>query len=63
LADSSDASKPQRQHVFQRLRNPNPANDAEAAAQANLSYMPQLSGDDGDIIQDFPRTWFTLQAS
>jgi hypothetical protein len=63
LADNSAASKPLRQHVFARLRNPLPANDAEATAQANLFYMPQLSGDDGDITQGFPKTWFSVLPS
>jgi len=68
LADNSDAAKTARQDVFLRIRTPVPTLDihyppAEAVKQANYSYMPQLSGDDGDVTEDQPATWFTVLSS
>ena len=60
LADKSAAAQPARQAVFNRLRNPAPASDAEAKSQASLLYMPQLSGDEGFTTQGEPSTWFTV---
>ena len=61
IAKLSDPARAKsfRQKVFERLRNPNLSGDA-AVTQANLNYMPQLSGDGGFTTQDEPATWFTL---
>ncbi len=63
LADKSDASKPARHAVFDRIRNPAPPDDATARAQANLRFMPQISGDEGYITEGEPSTWFTVLKS
>lgn len=66
-------------HLFERLRTPiavapyntmrklddcllNPKGQ-EAVSQANLSYMPPLSGDEGDLIMGDPTTWLSLTES
>jgi hypothetical protein len=63
LADKTDAGKAARQHVFDRLRNPAPATPQEAVAQANLRFMPQLSGDEGYTTEGEPTTWFSVLRS
>ena len=59
LASTSAANRPARHRVFARLRNPN-LTGADAVKQANLNYMPQLSGDDGFTTGGEPGTWFAL---
>lgn len=59
LASSSDKDRPARQRVFARLRNPD-LTGAEAVKQANLDYMPQLSGDEGFTTGGEPTTWFAV---
>lgn len=61
-------------HIFSRVRTPlvrppfekkphagllDPVSQ-EAVNQANLSFMPPLSGDEGDVAMDVPETWFFL---
>src|SRR5436190_21232824 len=62
--------------IFKRLRTPivHPPFDTtpvpgsislapeniEAVNQANLTYMPPLAGDEGDVTQGDPTTWFSL---
>jgi L-Lysine epsilon oxidase N-terminal/L-lysine epsilon oxidase C-terminal domain/Iron-containing redox enzyme len=59
LASPDPASQALRQRVFARIRNPNLAGD-EAVRQANLNFMPQLSGDEGFTTHGEPGTWFSL---
>lgn len=59
LADPSEAAKSGRQALFERIRNPF-ATDDEAKAQANIKFMPALSGDSGDTIDEDPDTWLKL---
>jgi hypothetical protein len=37
-----------------------PPESLEAVNQANLSFMPPLAGDEGDVTQGDPTTWFSL---
>ena len=71
LADSSDANKSMRQFVFKFIRNPRllakvvdgtatPQERTAANAQANIRFMPALSGDSGDSTSGSPATWLTL---
>lgn len=48
-----------RRTIVNLLRNPNLTGD-QARAQANLYYMPQLSGDEGDHVMGEPDTWLTV---
>jgi len=48
-----------RGRIFSLLRNPNLSGD-DARAQANLNYMPQLSGDDGTTVMGDPDTWLKV---
>jgi L-lysine epsilon oxidase C-terminal domain len=59
LASNKPADQPARQRVFARLRNPN-LSGADAVRQANLSFMPQLSGDEGFTTNGEPSTWFSV---
>jgi L-Lysine epsilon oxidase N-terminal/L-lysine epsilon oxidase C-terminal domain/Iron-containing redox enzyme len=59
LASNSDKDRPARQRVFARLRNPD-LTGAEAVRQANLDFMPQLSGDEGFTTGGEPATWFSV---
>jgi L-Lysine epsilon oxidase N-terminal/L-lysine epsilon oxidase C-terminal domain/Iron-containing redox enzyme len=86
-AQAKEAQSPQRR-IFARLRTPllhYPGLDArqptadelhpfsqEAINQANLSFMPPLAGDEGDVTHPIydaetnrlaPRTWFSLTAT
>jgi hypothetical protein len=45
-----------REHIAKILRNPN-LSGADAKAQANLNFMPQLSGDEGDTEMGDTDTW------
>jgi hypothetical protein len=63
LADKTDSKKLARHAVFDRIRNPAPPNAAAARAQANLRFMPQLSGDEGYTTEGEPSTWFTVLTS
>jgi hypothetical protein len=63
LADNGATARAARQRVFQRLRTPAPADGPGAAEQANLFFMPQLSGDEGDQTEQDPTTWLTLLPS
>ena len=49
LADPEEAKRPDSPQaaVFAHLRNPELSDAIEAANQANLSFMPLLSGDEG----------------
>lgn len=66
-------------HLFERLRTPiihppfetakkpdayllDPASQA-AINQANLSFMPPLAGDEGDVTMGQPKTWLSLTES
>src|SRR5262249_15076310 len=60
-----------RQHIFSLLRNPiylRPAIDtalreeqrALALQQANATFMPALSGDEGNRVAGQPETWLTV---
>ncbi|NRA14933.1 MAG: iron-containing redox enzyme family protein [Oceanospirillaceae bacterium] len=47
--------------IFKHIRNPNlDSNSYEAGNQANLSFMPPLSGDEGTITLGEPDTWLKL---
>ena len=59
LADNGAQSAPARQRVFKILREPNKFD----VAQANYSFMPILSGDNGDATMEKPETWLTLLES
>jgi hypothetical protein len=48
-----------RAHILELLRNPNLSGD-DAKKQANLYYMPQLSGDEGDATMGEPDTWLKV---
>lgn len=55
-SESSPQSK-----VFRHIRNPRLKKDSiEAANQANLSFMPALSGDEGTSTLGSPETWLNL---
>jgi len=60
LADNAKRSAPSRRAVFDRMRDPTPADAASAAAQANFTYMPILSGDGGFATMGVPDTWFSV---
>ena len=59
LASNAGNQQGFRNIVFGVLRNPN-ATGAEAEAQANGGFMPQLSGDDGDAANGKPGQWLSL---
>ena len=63
LSDNRNEARPFREQVFARVRNPRPATPEEARQQASFFYMPQLSGDGGDLTQDEPDTWFSILPS
>lgn len=47
--------------LFERIRNPRlDSSSPEAIRQANLYFMPPLSGDEGDARTGDPKTWLTL---
>ena len=48
-----------REHILSLLRNPNLSGD-DAKTQANLNFMPQLSGDEGDTTMGEPNTWLKV---
>ena len=87
LADNGPTGEPTRRYVFKRIRKPLDwemvdgkvviKDEAFANSQANYTFMPQLSGDDGDAIT-FPQpkdeeadeddglialTWFSVTQS
>ncbi|KAF7792008.1 hypothetical protein EIP86_003035 [Pleurotus ostreatoroseus] len=47
LSSKAEADKPLREHIFETLRQP----DFEDKDQANVKFMPRLSGDNGDAIE------------
>jgi hypothetical protein len=51
-----------RVNIFFRLRDPD-AKGKDAIAQANNSFMPQLSGDGGDATEGDPETWLSILSS
>src|ERR1041385_2457954 len=59
LADNSSDAEPYRRRVFERIRDPR----KRLAEQANYSFMPPLSGDEGTIIQGEPDKWLYLLES
>jgi hypothetical protein len=60
LANDKDATgSALREHIFSILRNPNLSGD-DATAQANLNFMPQLSGDEGDEEMGNADTWLKV---
>ena len=59
LADNSPANAPYRQAVFQRLRNPR----TRVPEEADYTYMPALSGDEGDVTIGAPDRWLYLLES
>ena len=59
LSRATAAEAPLRKQVFARLRNPS-LTGADAARQANLTFMPQLSGDEGFTTTGEPATWFSV---
>jgi hypothetical protein len=70
LADPNDpAGRAARAGIGKIIRKPlrwhtndNPSSDdiELAVAQANLSFMPPLSGDEGDVTNGDPMTWLTV---
>lgn len=60
LASSSDPDGIKlRAHILELVRNPNLSDD-DAKVQANLYFMPQLSGDEGDATMGDPTTWLKV---
>jgi hypothetical protein len=59
LASNGEQQKEFRRDIFRILRNPN-ATGAAARQQATKSFMPRLSGDDGDNTFGEPGTWLSL---
>jgi hypothetical protein len=60
LADDKDPKGiTLREHILSLLRNPNLSGD-DTKAQANLNFMPQLSGDEGDTTMGDSDTWLKL---
>jgi hypothetical protein len=57
-----DKNAPARQRIFARLRNAD-ATASDALTQADYSFMPPLSGDDGDRTRGEVGTWLTLLPS
>ncbi|HWM58343.1 MAG TPA: LodA/GoxA family CTQ-dependent oxidase [Pseudonocardia sp.] len=73
LASADEAARPARERVFRVLRNPHllakvregtasAAERATAVQQAEYTYMPSSSGDDGDAQSGVPGRWLTLTA-
>jgi hypothetical protein len=60
LSSPGDDAAATRKHIFERLRNPEPATPEQAIQQATARYMPYLSGDGGDASEGKPHTWFAL---
>ncbi|MEH2329957.1 LodA/GoxA family CTQ-dependent oxidase [Nostoc sp.] len=56
LADNTGNGKSLREYVFNRFRDPEKLDPA----QANYYFMPQLSGDDGDVEEKDPKKWLTV---
>ena len=56
LADNTTAQQAYRQRIFARLRNPR----LQTPDQANYTFMPLLSGDEGDAQVGDPTTWLHL---
>ncbi len=56
IADNSPEQSNLRNRIFQRIRNPR----LKDKTQANYSFMPQLSGDEGDAEVGKPHTWLYL---
>jgi hypothetical protein len=66
LSDNSESKSDLRKKVFDRVRNPElvlQPESEEAKHQASPTYMPQLSGDDGDYSLGQIRTWLSLLPS
>jgi hypothetical protein len=59
LADPSEAQREVREAVFRVLRHP----EVQDPAQANLAFMPPLSGDGGESRHGEPATWLALLPS
>lgn len=59
LSDNSAAKKAEREAVFGRIRNPN----SKSISQANYTFMPLLSGDEGDAKIGKPDHWLYLLKS
>jgi hypothetical protein len=61
LAARGGAGSRLRRLIFSKLRNPHlDKSSREARAQANLHFMPPLSGDEGDAEHGAPSTWLTV---
>src|SRR5439155_20258270 len=74
--EAAEAPDAPHKAIFNRLRTPivhppfdtNPVpgsislrpDSIEAVNQANLTYMPPVAGDEGDVTQGDPTTWFSL---
>jgi hypothetical protein len=64
LASNTDASRPMRQTVFSRIRDPNLSLDSQAAIdQANFRFMPALAGDNNGPTDGEPTQWLRLRPS
>jgi hypothetical protein len=59
LGDNTAANEEFRQAIFQRLRNPR----TRVPEEANYTYMPVLSGDEGDVKVGVANTWLYLLES
>lgn len=59
LADNGDAARESRKALLDRVRAPGALDEN----QANSSFMPILSGDDGDATPGEPKTWLTVLPS
>jgi len=63
---SPDAGDMYRALIFSHIREPlcdDDCDDTDAAEQANTSFMPLLSGDDGDRTEGAPCTWLSVLPS
>jgi hypothetical protein len=61
LAAKGGAGVPLRKQIFSKLRNPHLSpSSPEARTQANLFFMPPLSGDEGDTQHGAPSSWLTV---
>ncbi|WP_054813751.1 LodA/GoxA family CTQ-dependent oxidase [Nocardia arizonensis] len=59
LADNGEAARSARARVLARMRDPE-LTGPDAVRQANLDFMPQLSGDEGFTTAGVPSTWFAV---
>lgn len=59
LSDNRPEASDLRQKIMSRLRKPG----ISSVEQASFNYMPQLSGDEGDVKIGKPDTWLSIPSS